>query len=208
MCRLLGGVGRPRYLLEFFRIARRDCRGRSHPDGWGYAVYKDNMIVTFKTLYPPWERPKDLPSGKAFLVHVRRGEKVGRSLDHVQPHICNGVVLAHNGGASIPFTLLKEFYLPERTTSERLACLFGRLVERFGAEDAIAKLTAMVRPTPSANLIALIPKERILVALNYHNGDSYYVMWEKEGIFSSEPLGEGWRPLSENGKPVWRILKF
>ncbi len=205
----MGGLGRPRYLFEFVEVAKGDSKGRSHPDGWGYAVAKGNgNLEVFKTLYPIWERPLKPPSGRAFILHVRRAEKLGKSLEHVQPHLCNGVALAHNGGLKLPLESLSGFNLAYRSSSERLACLFGRLVERFGTEKALEVLSKRVKPKPSANFLAIVPSESKLVVYNHHSGDPYYVMWRKGNVFSSEPLGEGWEPLSEKGAPAWEVLSF
>jgi len=204
LCRLLGGVGRPRFLNAFSEIAFKDSRGRSHPDGWGFAVYSKRIKI-FKTLYPIWERPRPLPSGRAFLVHARRAEKLPRELDYVQPHTCNGVVLAHNGGLKMSMSYLSEFLLAKRSASERLTCLFGKLLERYDVEGALEVLTKMIKPSPSANFVALIPKLKIFVAFNYHVGDRYYIMWVGDGVVSSERLRENWYPLSENGRAEWIV---
>ncbi|UXD22332.1 hypothetical protein IPA_03620 [Ignicoccus pacificus DSM 13166] len=207
MCRVLGGVGRARYLNPFIRIAFRDSKGRSHPDGWGFAVHSSELKV-FKTLNPIWERPRTLPLGKAFIVHARRAEKLPKTLEHVQPHLCEGVVLAHNGGVRIPMSTLKDFFLAGRSASERLSCLFGKLLRNNDVEKALSRLSDVVEPSPSANFVALIPERRLFVAYNYHKGSDYYVMWVGDRVVASERLREGWKPLSESGEPKWIVWEY
>ncbi|ALU12171.1 hypothetical protein EYM_01035 [Ignicoccus islandicus DSM 13165] len=209
MCRLLGGLGKPRYLSEFVKIARRDSKGKPNPDGWGYAVIDSRgQLRVFKTLYPIWERPTRLPEGIAFLVHARRAEKLGRSIDHLQPHVCNGVVMAHNGGVALPLEAIKDLNLAFRSSSERLACFLGNLVSRLGTERAVNILSKRIKPTPSANFIALVPSEMKFVVYNHHLGDPYHVIWRKGNVFSSEPLGPDWKPMSSNGEPRWEVLSL
>ena len=207
MCRLLGGIGRPRYISEFTRVAFRDSAGKNHPDGWGFAVHAQSLFI-FKTIFPIWERPRDIPPGMAFVVHARRGERLGTSLEHVQPHYCEGVVLAHNGGAKISMRYIKDLNLAFRSSSERLACLFGKLVRKRGVENAIELLIKVAKPSPAINFISLIPSERVLVVMNYHTGNRYYTMWKKDQVFSSEPLGGGWTPMSEDGSPLYEVIRY
>lgn len=202
MCRMMAGR-RPSYLLEFVRISKRDSRGLSHGDGWGYAVYDGRSVRVTKKLDPIWESFEALPRFP-FVLHARRAKKLPKSLDHVHPHVCNGVVLAHNGNAAMP--LPSGMNLARRTVSERIACYLGRLLRSMSVEEALSTFVRTVKPKPSANFVALVPWLNKLIVMNYHNGDEYYVMWKKGDLFSSEPLGSGWEPLSLTGKPVWEVL--
>ncbi len=208
MCRMIGGLGKPRHLYEFVKIARRDSKGISHPDGWGYAIQRNDSLIIKKFLEPIWERFEVPDAGDAFIVHARRARRLPKLLDHVHPHVCHGVVLVHNGNVSLPMTLLRGLNLAERTSSERLACLFGILLSRFDIESALKKLSELVEPRPSANFLALIPWMRKFVAFNYHSGDEYYTLWRRGSIVSSEPLDKDWEPLSVDGKAKWLIMDY
>ncbi len=205
---MLGGLGKPRHLYEFIKIARRDSKGISHPDGWGYAVQHNGTLIIKKFLEPIWERFEVPRAGDVFIVHARKARRLPKLLDHVHPHVCHGVVLAHNGNAVIPTPLLKDLNLAERTSSERLACLLGILLSRFDIENSLKKLSRLVTPKPSANFLALVPWMRKFIAFNYHTGDEYYTLWKKGNVISSEPLGEGWEPLSLSGKAEWIVMDY
>jgi len=206
LCRLLGGLGKPRHISNFVRIAKKDSKGLSHPDGWGYAVHTDSELVVRKFIEPIWERFEVPPPGRAFIIHARRAERLPRSLDYVHPHVCNGVVLAHNGNAKVP--PVKGLVLSRRSSSEKLACLIGSLIKVTGVKEALNKIVDVIEPKPSANFLALVPWQRTFIAFNYHNGDKYYTLWIKGNIVASEPLGKDWEPLSEDGKAKWIAMKY
>ncbi|NPA84421.1 MAG: hypothetical protein GXO07_00245 [Crenarchaeota archaeon] len=196
---------RPRYLMEFIKIARNDSKGFSHGDGWGYAVFAGGSLRVKKKLDPIWDSWEPLPR-LPFILHARRAKKLPRALDHVHPHLCNGVALAHNGNAEVP--QLPGLRLHKRTSSEKMACYFGYLVSSLGLGEAVRAFVRTVRPKPSANFVAIVPSLRKLVIVNYHNGDEYYTLWRKEDLFSSEPLGRGWEPLSLTGEARWAVLEL
>ncbi len=207
MCRLMASL-KPVYITDFIRIARKDSRGLSHGDGWGYASLIGNRLKVKKSLEPIWEDYVDVPRAP-FILHARRARKLPRSLDHLHPHICEGIALAHNGGVEIPSMALKGLKLARRTSSEKLACLLGKMLRLSGnTDEALSKLSKIIKPRPSANFVALVAWKAEMIVFNYHNGDEYYVMWRKGYTFSSEPLGEGWEPLSKNGEPKWVVMKL
>lgn len=205
---MIAGKGKVRYIYEFVKVAKSDSKGLSHPDGWGYAIHNKDSLIVKKFIEPIWERFEFPTTGDAFIIHARRAKRLPKSLDHVHPHICHGIILAHNGNASIPLLLSNEFNLARRTISEKLACLLGKLLFNSDIEGALQKLIKIVKPRPSANFLALLPWKRKLIAFNYHNGDEYYTLWTKDGVVSSEPLGKGWEPLSLDGKPKWLIMDY
>ncbi|HIH90389.1 class II glutamine amidotransferase [Ignicoccus hospitalis] len=204
MCRMMAGT-RPRFITNFVKVARKDGKGLPNGDGWGFAAYlADGTILIKKKLEPIWESLEPLPRAP-FLLHARRAEKLPKSLEHVHPHVCNGVILAHNGNVEVPRPSGLKLY--RRTSSEALACYFGALLASGRElEEALETVSKTVKPKPSANFVAIVTSASKLVIFNYHTGDRYYVMWKKEGVYASEPLGEGWQPLSEDGAPVWEVV--
>ena len=204
MCRIVaargGEVPNERLVRKLLQMAMGDSKGKVHPDGWGFAVLKEELVI-YRSALPIWEDLVEIPKGKIFIGHVREGRLKG--LEHSHPHYCFGVVAVHNGGAQVPKRLLvrEGIRTYERTSSEALTCLMGLLINRLGLEKGLRAFVNLVRPTKAVNMAAIY--EGRLIVVNYHNGDRYYTLWASEDLseFSSEPL-KGFIPLSEDGRPV------
>ncbi len=204
MCRIVASRGEEvpseRIVRKLVEMAMGDSRGKVHPDGWGFAVLRDSLLV-YRSSIPIWEDLVEIPKGRVFIGHVREGRLKG--LEHSHPHLCLGVVAVHNGGAQVPKRLLVREGIRTymRTSSEALTCLMGLMINKLGLERGLKAFVRLVKPTKAVNIAAIYKGK--LIIINYHNGDRYYTIWANEQLseFSSEPLS-GFEPLSEDGRPV------
>lgn len=112
--------------------SRRDRRGKSHPDGWGVAVYEQNRLDVERRAKAAYE---DLHFNataarlyaKTIVAHVRNATIGGPSLANTHPFTHAVWCFCHNGTVR-GFLALREQFLHE--TAERFH------QERLGATDS------------------------------------------------------------------------